>query len=186
MLLVSGLSFEQQRCSRWPHAQGCPVSGRTEVQTSRLTPQEPSAVTPGGLCLPGKGGEGVSCLTSWPLCVSISLLAETATCHCLSLPSSYPTKCLQGEAVSQSLTALEGGRQRGPPQGTTPSRERKATQSQGSTVRSPSPRRCPHPPAGARVTSLGSQLPPHPRRLALLASHTSGWLSPSEPLCYHL
>ena len=40
MLLVSGLSFEQQRCSHWPHAQGCPVSGRTEVQTSRLTPQE--------------------------------------------------------------------------------------------------------------------------------------------------
>lgn len=186
MLLVSRLSFEQQPCGRWPHAQGRPVSGRTEVQTSRLTAQEPSAVMLGRLCLPGKGGEGVSCLTSWPLCVSISLLAETATCHSLSLPSSYPTKCLQGEAVSQNLTALEGRRQRGLPQGTAPSREREATQSRGSTAKLPSPRQCPHPPASAGVTSLGSQPPPHPHRLALLVSHESGWLNPSEPLCYHL
>ena len=186
MLLVNRLSFEQQPCGCWPHAQGRPVSGRTEVQTSRLTAQEPSAVTLGGHCLPGNGGEGVSCLTSWPLCVSISLLAEIATCHSLLLPSSYPTKCLQGQAVSQNLTALEGRRQRGPPQGTAPSREREATQSQGSTARLPSPRQCPHPPASAGVTSLGSQPPPHPHRLALLVSHESGWLSPSEPLCYHL
>lgn len=184
MLLPRGLSFEQRCCGRWPYTQGRPVSGRTEVQTSRLTPQEPSAVTLGGLCPPGKGGEGVSCLTSWPLCVSIGLPVETATCHSLSLPSSYLTKCLQGAAVSQNLTALEGGRQRGPPQGNRPLPGVRGHPKPGDHSEVTIPQAVPTCHAG--VTSLGSQPPPHPRRLALLLSHASERLSPSEPLCYHL
>ena len=68
LLLLQGLSFEQQCCGRWPYTQGLPVSGRTEVQTSRLTPQEPSAMTLGGLSSrEGRGGHQLSDILA-PVC----------------------------------------------------------------------------------------------------------------------
>ena len=128
----------------------------------------------------------MSCLTSWPLCVSIGLPAETATCLSQPVTPIISDKVLAGSGCESELNCAGGREAEGPAPGEPPPPRAGGHPKPGDHSEVAIPQAVPTPTYHAGVTSLGSQSPPHPRRLALLLSHASERLSPSEPLCYHL
>lgn len=85
--------------AQW-HAQGhVQALAEQRFRPRGLTPQQPSATTPGGLFLPGRSGERhrqcLLCEILTSVCFHRASRPVTAPCHSLSVLSSYPTECFQ-------------------------------------------------------------------------------------------